>query len=69
MITVGIIRNGSTYLSQHLRKNDYWSEGEKEVQGEWIGHGAGQLALVGAVEAKAFEAGAGENGIPGRESP
>jgi len=26
MITVGVIRNGGTYLSQHLRKNDYWAE-------------------------------------------
>ena len=36
MITVGIIRNGSNYLAHHLRRNDYWTEGEKEVQGEWI---------------------------------
>lgn len=56
MITVGIIRNGSTYLSHHLRKNDYWSEGEKEVQGEWIGEGAKALGLEGAVTDKPFEA-------------
>ncbi len=37
MITVGLIRNGANYLSHHLRKNDYWAEGEKEVHGEWIG--------------------------------
>jgi hypothetical protein len=36
MITIGIIRKGTNYLSLHLRKNDYCSEGEKEVQGEWI---------------------------------
>jgi hypothetical protein len=36
MITVGVIRNGGTYLSQHLRKNDYWAEGEKQACGEWI---------------------------------
>src|SRR2546423_1674128 len=36
MITAGVIRNGATYLSHHLRKNDYWTEGEKLVQGEWI---------------------------------
>jgi hypothetical protein len=34
MITVGVIRNGGTYLSRHLRKNDYWAEGEKQVCGE-----------------------------------
>lgn len=56
MITVGVIRNGATYLTQHLRKNDYWAEGEKQVVGEWIGEGAKALGLVGAVETKAFEA-------------
>jgi hypothetical protein len=49
MITIGIIRNGGTYLSQHLRKNDYWAEGEKEVCGEWIGEGARALGLSGEV--------------------
>jgi hypothetical protein len=34
MITVGVIRNGATYLSRHLRQNDYWAEGEKQVCGE-----------------------------------
>ncbi|ACB74481.1 MobF family relaxase [Opitutus terrae] len=56
MITVGVIRNGATYLSQHLNKNDYWTEGEKEVQGEWIGHGATLLGLEGGVQEKPFEA-------------
>ncbi len=56
MITVGVIRNGSRYLSRHLRKNDYWSEGETEVQGEWIGDAAAALGLAGRVEAKPFEA-------------
>jgi conjugative relaxase-like TrwC/TraI family protein len=56
MITVGVIRGGARYLSRHLRKNDYWAEGEKEVQGEWIGKGAQQLGLVGKVAPKAFEA-------------
>lgn len=56
MITAGIIRNGANYLSHHLRKNDYWSEGEKEVQGEWIGEGARALALEGGVTDKPFEA-------------
>ena len=56
MITVGIIRNGATYLSHHLRKNDYWTEGEKAVQGEWIGEGAKALGLAGAVTDAPFEA-------------
>jgi conjugative relaxase-like TrwC/TraI family protein len=56
MITVGVIRGGARYLSRHLRKNDYWAEGEREVNGEWVGQGAQQLGLVGKVEAKAFEA-------------
>jgi conjugative relaxase-like TrwC/TraI family protein len=56
MITVGVIRNGATYLSHHLRKNDYWSEGEKAVQGEWIGQAAPALGLAGAVTDAPFEA-------------
>jgi conjugative relaxase-like TrwC/TraI family protein len=56
MITVGIIRNGATYLSHHLRKNDYWAEGEKEVRGEWIGEAAKALGLGGAVTDEPFNA-------------
>jgi len=56
MITVGVIRNGSTYLSRHLRRNDYWTEGEKEVRGEWIGLGAKLLGLAGEVTEKPFDA-------------
>lgn len=56
MITVGVIRNGTTYLSHHLRKNDYWTEGEKQVMGEWIGEGAQRLGLKGTVDDEAFEA-------------
>jgi hypothetical protein len=56
MITVGVIRNGGTYQSQHLRKNDYWGEGEKQVSGEWIGQGATKLGLVGVVTDAPFEA-------------
>ncbi len=55
MITVGVIRNGANYLSHHLRKNDYWAEGEKQVLGEWIGEGAERLGLRGAVDDKSFE--------------
>jgi conjugative relaxase-like TrwC/TraI family protein len=56
MITVGVISNGANYLSHHLRKNDYWAEGEKEVRGEWIGEGAKALELIGAVTDKPFDA-------------
>lgn len=56
MITVGVIRNGARYLSRHLRKNDYWSEGEKEVMGEWIGEASVALGLSGMVDARSFEA-------------
>lgn len=56
MITVGVIRNGATYLSHHLRKNDYWSEGEKAVQGEWIGQAAAALGLAGSVTDAPFDA-------------
>jgi conjugative relaxase-like TrwC/TraI family protein len=56
MITVGIIRNGANYLSHHLRKNDYWAEGEKAVLGEWIGEGAKALGLSGEVTDEPFDA-------------
>jgi conjugative relaxase-like TrwC/TraI family protein len=56
MITVGNLRNGSTYLTQHLRKNDYWAEGEKEIRGEWIGEGAKALGLSGEVTDAPFDA-------------
>src|SRR4051812_38507094 len=56
MITIGVIRSGSTYLSQHLRRNDYWAEGEKEVRGEWVGEGAKRLGMSGVVTDKPFDA-------------
>ena len=56
LITAGIIRNGSNYLSHHLRRNDYWAEGEKAVLGEWIGDGARALGLAGNVTDAPFEA-------------
>jgi conjugative relaxase-like TrwC/TraI family protein len=56
MITVGVIRNGGTYLAQHLRANDYWAEGEKQVRGQWIGQAAPRLGLDGAVTDRPFEA-------------
>jgi conjugative relaxase-like TrwC/TraI family protein len=56
MITVGNLRNGSTYLTQHLRKNDYWAEGENEIRGEWVGEGAKALGLSGEVTDAPFDA-------------
>jgi conjugative relaxase-like TrwC/TraI family protein len=56
MITAGRIHNGKNYLTHHLRKNDYWSEGEREVQGEWIGQAAGALGLSGTVTDDPFDA-------------
>jgi conjugative relaxase-like TrwC/TraI family protein len=56
MITARVITNGATYLAEHLRKNDYWAEGEKQVLGEWIGQGAEMLGLEGTVEQEAFDA-------------
>ena len=54
MITARSINGGETYLSKHLRSNDYYEEG-KEVAGEWIGNGAKQLGLEGTVESEHFE--------------
>ncbi len=54
MITARSIDGGATYLSKHLRSNDYYEEG-KQVEGEWIGKGAERLGLEGAVETEHFE--------------
>ncbi|ATC64809.1 conjugal transfer protein [Nibricoccus aquaticus] len=56
MITPGVIHNGRNYLTHHLRKNDYWAEGEREVQGEWIGLAAEALGLSGTVTDDPFDA-------------
>ncbi len=50
------IRNGSTYVAQHLAANDYYSEGECVV-GEWMGEGAKRLGLDGPIhpDDSAFE--------------
>ncbi|HLP03234.1 MAG TPA: MobF family relaxase [Opitutaceae bacterium] len=53
---MGTIKNGANYLAHHLRRNDYWTEGEKEVQGEWIGEGANALGLAGPVTDEPFDA-------------
>jgi len=57
MFTMAKIRNGSTYLGNHLRANDYYSEKEA-VTGEWVGEGAGLLGIRGrkiGVKDEAFE--------------
>ena len=46
MFTMAKLRDGSTYLANHLSANDYYSAKES-VMGEWIGQGAGRLGLAG----------------------
>ena len=55
MFTSAKIRNGSTYLADHLSANDYYAQGERAT-GEWLGKGAESLALSGEVRPEAFEA-------------
>ena len=55
MFTSAKIRNGSTYLANHLSANDYYAKGE-QVTGEWVGKGAESLGLSGEVRPKDFEA-------------
>ena len=46
MFTMAKIRDGSTYLGQHLVHSDYYSENERVV-GQWAGQAAGRLGLAG----------------------
>ena len=55
MFTSAKIRNGSTYLENHLSANDYYAQGER-VKGEWLGKGAESLGLSGEVRPEVFEA-------------
>ena len=55
MFTSAKIRNGSTYLANHLSANDYYAQGER-VKGEWVGKGAESLGLSGEVRPEDFEA-------------
>ena len=55
MFTSAKIRNGSTYLENHLSANDYYAKGER-VTGEWVGKGAESLGLSGEVRPEDFEA-------------
>lgn len=45
MFTMAKLRDGSTYLANHLSANDYYAEKES-VTGEWIGHGAERLGVA-----------------------
>lgn len=56
MITAKPITNGSSYLGNHLRKNDYWAEGEKQVEGVWVGNAAETLGISACDFDEAFEA-------------
>src|SRR3981081_244987 len=55
MFTSAKIRNGSTYLENHLSANDYYAKGER-VKGQWMGQGAESLRLTGEVRPEDFEA-------------
>src|SRR5580693_598012 len=46
MFTMAKIRNGATYLGNHLAANDYYSEKES-VTGVWVGQAAERLGLAG----------------------
>ena len=57
MFTMAKLRDGSTYLANHLTANDYYSEKES-VTGVWVGQGAVRLGIVGSAIAghdEAFE--------------
>ncbi len=57
MFTMEKLRDGSTYLANHLTANDYYSENES-VTGVWVGQAAERLGLAGraiAAHDEAFE--------------
>jgi conjugative relaxase-like TrwC/TraI family protein len=49
------LKNAKAYFEQHLRVSDYYVENER-VHGEWLGIGAAQLGLAGAVTQNDFVA-------------
>jgi conjugative relaxase-like TrwC/TraI family protein len=57
MFTMAKIKDGGTYLKNHLSANDYYSEKETVI-GQWVGRGSEHLGLRGEIEAgdPAFEA-------------
>jgi conjugative relaxase-like TrwC/TraI family protein len=50
MFTMAKIRDGSTYLAQHLTANDYYCE-QETVTGRWHGNAAERLGLSGEIRA------------------
>jgi len=46
MFTMAKLRDGSTYLANHLSANDYYAEKET-VTGVWVGQAAERLGLAG----------------------
>ena len=48
MFTMAKIKDGGTYLENHLSANDYYAEGEKVI-GHWQGKGAERLELSGEI--------------------
>src|ERR1039458_3980191 len=57
MFTMAKIKDGRTYLNQHLTANDYYCENETVI-GQWVGKGAERLGLRGEIRSgdPAFEA-------------
>jgi len=57
MFTMAKIKDGRTYLNQHLTANDYYCEKETVI-GQWVGRGAERLGLRGEIRSgdAAFEA-------------
>ena len=47
------LANAREYFREHLCVGDYYAAGHT-VTGEWLGHGAAQLGLTGAVAEKEF---------------
>ena len=45
--------NAKEYFREHLCVGDYYAQGER-ITGEWFGHGAESLGLLGAVDEKSF---------------
>ena len=55
MLTIRAMSDGKGYASRYLAQSDYYAEGERVV-GQWKGHGAEMLGLIGPVQTKDFEA-------------
>jgi conjugative relaxase-like TrwC/TraI family protein len=55
VLTIRAMSDGKGYASRYLAQSDYYAEGERVV-GQWKGHGAEMLGLIGPVQTKDFEA-------------